>query len=90
MIFCLFLQTFQINSQIQDHVEEAARRKTWRRRTSGGEIDTDHEFGIEERTSASDAGFGCIKQPEDSRNAMSEFRSFRHWETSCETVTQTQ
>ena len=48
------------------------------------EIEADDECGIEERKSVSDAGFGCIKQPCDSRNAMSEFRSFRHWETSRE------
>ena len=57
--------TFSICStltvQIQDHVEEAARRKTWRRRKSSGEIEADDEFGIEERKSISDAGFGCIK-----------------------------
>ena len=58
--FCHFLQPFQINYQIQDHVEEAARRKTWRRGTSGGEIGANDESGIEDRKSVSNTGFGCI------------------------------
>ena len=50
---------------------------------SGGETEAD-DFGTEERKSISDAGFGCIKQPGDSRNAMLEFTPFWHWETSRE------
>ena len=49
--------------------------KTGRRRSNGGE---------KEHKSVSDAGFGCIKQPGEFRNAKSEFRSFQHRETDCE------
>ena len=49
----MFLQPIQINYQIQGHVEEAARRKSRRRRTSGGEIEANDEFGVEDRKSVS-------------------------------------
>ena len=52
------------------HVEEAdAGRKTWRRGTCGGDIETNDEFSVE----------GC--QPGDTRSTQFEFRTYQHGET---------
>ena len=78
--FCLFLQPAlksSNNSKIMSKRQQEGKR--------GEEVrvvaKSKPMMGIEERKSVSDTGFWCIKQPGDPRNAMSEFRSFWHWET---------
>ena len=39
---------------------EAAIRRTWRRRTSGGEFEANDDLGSEDNKSVSNNGFGCI------------------------------
>ena len=48
------------NFKFPNHTEEVDAGKKTRRRTCGGEIEANVEFGIKERESISDAVFGCI------------------------------
>ena len=59
--------------------EEVDAGKKTRRRTCGGEFES-NEFGIKERESIPDAGFGYSMQPGELWNAKLEFTSFKHRE----------
>ena len=68
--FDVLLQPFHSKKQPSNHVKEAdAGRKTWRRGTSGGKIEANDEFGIEDYKSVSNTGF----------DRLTDTKLFRHY-----------